>query len=626
MPFNAQTDRPLLEKLLAMDDYIASASAHHWALRLADVPEVLGDLAMLAMASGHISLAECLVARGAKPAPLTSNPLWLSQFRMSYFPSDKSESANIANLLSCLSASACLVSSRSPKQARRSRAEVLAHASANPSVWPCDPNHVFEGKTPLINTWAVNNSRNRWDRPGNRKTPYDQIELHAFQNALIAAGADIHLSTPKHNLLSASIPDFSAPGVPVDFSGFHRALDWSVDRVSCAPLAWVRALQEDAATRYTLKSGFGARAQALLANGVPLISPVDALRVASPLAKAVEMGHLPATRELLACGADPAWQDPLTGQTLLSISFEGKASTLKALDLFPQGSFSAVVNNKVAYRGDTPLHLAVSELCAPMVARCLAEGADPHATNSKGQKPLQAMRRAGTQAQERFDDVLDLMRGAGADMGSDKHTSVLHHAAQLLSETTVKRLLAEGEDPNQLDRHGVSPMEILVTGHQNHVSNYYNAKRGAKQVRVAKVLLDAGVPIDAKFSDGSTALHQALICRSHVLARFLLEQGADIYALDQRGDTPMHVFRRENGFNGSSHNAKDDKMLPQLASAFAEAGADFTRRSRARKLPFADFADLPAMAALIERQNLNIAVPSVKAANSPGPASRTPRL
>ena len=89
----------------------------------------------------------------------------------------------------------------------------------------------------------------------------------------------------------------------------------------------------------------------------------------------------------------------------------------------------------------------------------------------------------------------------------------------------VARLLLEhGFDVNGLDRCCRTPLHIA--SQQGHTS----------------FLLERGVDVNAKDKSCSTALHLALQERRGVeLARLLLEHGADVEVVDDRGRTPLEV-------------------------------------------------------------------------------------
>ncbi|HUB83253.1 MAG TPA: ankyrin repeat domain-containing protein [Bryobacteraceae bacterium] len=111
--------------------------------------------------------------------------------------------------------------------------------------------------------------------------------------------------------------------------------------------------------------------------------------------------------------------------------------------------------------------------------------------------------------------------------------TLLHAAAGAGSLRAVDLFLRLGADPNALDGGRHTP--LYSTG---------NECAGAESAEVVRALVRAGARLDACDGvTGATPLHMAARRGNAVVARALLECGADIEARDRRGDTPLQRAR-----------------------------------------------------------------------------------
>ena len=137
--------------------------------------------------------------------------------------------------------------------------------------------------------------------------------------------------------------------------------------------------------------------------------------------------------------------------------------------------------------GDWTTKGVFEQVAVADVARCLSQGADLEATDSKGRTPLhRAAEYSETPA------VVKALLDAGAHLeAKDKDGETPLHRAVLNSTTpeVVKALLDTGADPNARDEIGWSPLPL--------------AALNSTTPEVVKALLDAGAHLEARNKDGS---------------------------------------------------------------------------------------------------------------------------
>jgi ankyrin repeat protein len=106
---------------------------------------------------------------------------------------------------------------------------------------------------------------------------------------------------------------------------------------------------------------------------------------------------------------------------------------------------------------------------------------------------------------------------------------LLHAAAGAGSLTTVELLLQLGADANALDGGKHTPLYSVG-----------NECAGAESADVIRALVRNGARVDAHDGvTGATALHMTARRENAVVAKALLDCGADKTARDRRGDTPL---------------------------------------------------------------------------------------
>ncbi|KAJ3110366.1 hypothetical protein HDU96_006658 [Phlyctochytrium bullatum] len=171
-----------------------------------------------------------------------------------------------------------------------------------------------------------------------------------------------------------------------------------------------------------------------------------------------------------------------------------------------------------------------------MVRHLLGLGADPNATENK-ETPLYRAARCGAEP------VVDLLLETGVDVNAaGLEYTPLEIACQKGHSRIVKRLLEAGAKIEARGTFSFTPLHHAVTGDNINLET-------------VKIVLDAGVDVNARDSEGHSALH--LLCELHLLwkddhpdcleiCKLLVNEGANLNARDEKKRTPLEVARRRS--------------------------------------------------------------------------------
>ena len=107
----------------------------------------------------------------------------------------------------------------------------------------------------------------------------------------------------------------------------------------------------------------------------------------------------------------------------------------------------------------------------------------------------------------------------------------LHWAAEQNDKEMLRLLLDSGEDVNQVNKWGRTPL--------------HEAARSGRSAGV-QMLLAAGADVGAKDKKGLTPLHMAARLKNEGAVRLLLAAGADVGAKNKEGDTPLQYAMRSD--------------------------------------------------------------------------------
>lgn len=270
----------------------------------------------------------------------------------------------------------------------------------------------------------------------------------------------------------------------------------------------------------------------------------------------------------------------------------------------------------------TALLLAAEHGHATVAAALLEKGANPLKTDGQGRNALHLAAHNGNEA---LVTLLLAQKGVDANATDDIGRSALHHACLREKDDAAKILLAAGADADLYDKNGFTPLQLAIQmGNTDILSVFaewqggkadWNARTAEKQESLlhlavrhgmeapVRKLIDLGADICAVNEKGQSPLHLAVADNNSALADMLLKEldGKNIHPdslTDKEGNTPLHTAVLHD----------HTPMLRRLQ----EAGADMTKRNGAGDMPIhiavrENHAD--AVSYLARQENIRVLAP-----------------
>ena len=225
----------------------------------------------------------------------------------------------------------------------------------------------------------------------------------------------------------------------------------------------------------------------------------------TPLSAAISKAGEKNVKFLLEAGADPNKLNPL-GQLPLVKAVTNRNPEL--VDILVKAG--ADVNGHLEDPGDTPLIAANFSDNEECIRRLLAAGADPNKANPSGQRPLMRSLIIGNP------DLIDILVKAGADVDGDPEHPLLSAAVSNGNEECIRRLLANGADPNKANTSNQLPlMRAAINGNPD----------------IVDILVEAGADVNGNPEDPSTTPLIETVSNGNneyeECVRHLLANGAD---------------------------------------------------------------------------------------------------
>jgi ankyrin repeat protein len=296
-----------------------------------------------------------------------------------------------------------------------------------------------------------------------------------------------------------------------------------------------------------------------------------------------------AVRSLLKLHADANAAQP-DGTTALH--WAARWDDLKMADAL----IAAGANVKTANRfGATPLSLACTNGGAAMIEQLLKAGENPNTVISEaGDTALMLAARTGKP------DALKVLLDNGADpnkTNTEGQTALMWAVAEK-NAAAAKTLIEHGANVNA-QTHKLPPPSMFQTIFSapfpagGMTALLYAARQN--DLESASILIAAGAEVKENAADGSSPLLVAVINEHYALAKFLLEQGADANAADDKGRGPLYAAIDMRNLEWSTRPAPPEKdtlsdldLIKALLDHGANPNARLTKRIPLRGQPSFD--------------------------------------
>jgi len=271
---------------------------------------------------------------------------------------------------------------------------------------------------------------------------------------------------------------------------------------------------------------------------------------ATPLHEAARSGNVRVMELILDQGADVNAQDA-KGNSPLHIGIPVRSHRDAANLLISRG---ANPNLRDEY-GETPLHIAVILNRRPDVFQTLLlGGADISIRNIDGKTPLYLA------VQEKRLEVIPILLSYGSDVFAADNSGVTVFDRALLEKGDVLSALITTETVYQNDSAGNTMLHAAV--------------KNRSEPQLIGLILDKRAMVNARNKEGDTAMHFAVRMNQKESGEFLIFRGADIFAVNSAGESPLYLALTAPGgilqwmFNPMTITARDglgNSMLHYVA-------------------------------------------------------------
>ena len=365
---------------------------------------------------------------------------------------------------------------------------------------------------------------------------------------LLEAGADVESANPQGQtaLMTVARTDIVAAARVLVTHGanVNAAEQWRGQTA----LMWASAQSQPAMVRFLLSHGAQVNARETVrewprrvtAEPRPQNRPLGGL---TPLLFAAREGCTPCVAELIKAHADLELTDP-EGITPLIMAiqnaqFDAAAVLIKA---------GANVNTWDIW-GRTPLYCAVDYNTTPRGGR--PDRPSPDRTTALAVITLLLNAGANPDTQLKlFPPYRSLGQDRGADNMLTVGTTPLIRAAKAGDTASIQLLLAHGAKADLANSLGITPLMAAAGVGSTTIDTRARFRNEQKCLAAAKLLLAAGVDVNAANGNGQTALHGAAQWGWNSFVQLLADHGAALTAKDHFGSTPLDMAEGKIGFSG----------------------------------------------------------------------------
>jgi ankyrin repeat protein len=238
---------------------------------------------------------------------------------------------------------------------------------------------------------------------------------------------------------------------------------------------------------------------------------------AAPLHEAARAGNISIMEALIAGGADVNSQDA-KGNSAMHIAVPPQAHG-RALELLLSRGANPNLRDE---HGESPLHIAITLNRDPeLIGMLLAGGADLSIRNIEGKTPLYIA------VQYHRTGYIPLLLRYKADIFAADNAGITPFERALRDKSPALPSLITAETVLQCDSAGNTPLHIGI-------------KNGG-DIKTIGLILDEKALVNARNKEGDTSLHIAVRQGEAETGRLLLSRGADIFAPNARGETPIYL-------------------------------------------------------------------------------------
>ncbi len=353
--------------------------------------------------------------------------------------------------------------------------------------------------------------------PGIGRATSNEIDVVIVRNPMLAKARPRHFRLPLH--AAATWGEETMFRSALKSSSVETVLAWLARRPSVAkaePSRWHMPLLLAA------EHGRTELIEPLLKHGAKVNTPTS--YGLTPLHQAAYGGHLETVKMLITKGANAKAVG--NGWTLLH--YAARAPTADVMQHLVRTDRTENVN-VAGGRGDTPLHVAAESGVPETVKVLLKHGAAVDTKNIDGQQPL--LRTASEEAAR-----LLLEHGADVNVADQAGRTPLLHASPSNPALALLYLKAGA----RTDVQGTAGHSLL------HYAVYGigQPKEGDTFLVLANRLVALGLDVNAQDKKGNTPLHfVASRTDPKAAIEFLLNHGANLYAKNAKGRTPLDVLR-----------------------------------------------------------------------------------